>query len=144
MYTVCTWQEAEVAAIAALERECFADPWTEEALLAQCRRKGHYGLALKKGESLVGFIYGTVLFEDAEIYKVAIKPEFRGQGLGQRLTEAAFAYFRQQNAERVFLEVRAGNLPAKGLYAKNGFTELRVRAKYYADGEDAVEMIKIL
>ena len=39
------------------------------------------------------------------------------------------------------LEVRAGNEPAKNLYARFGFKEAGLRRGYYADnGEDAIIM----
>jgi ribosomal-protein-alanine N-acetyltransferase len=40
------------------------------------------------------------------------------------------------------LEVRASNIAAIGLYESAGFTKFNVRARYYADGEDAVEMMR--
>jgi ribosomal-protein-alanine N-acetyltransferase len=144
MEVFCFWQAEDIPAVAALERECFPDPWTQDALLAQQGRANHYGIVCKRDGELIGYIYGTVLFEDAEIYKVAVRPDCRGQGLGRRLVEEAFAFFKQQNAERVFLEVRAGNVAARKLYENSNFTTLRIRKNYYSDGEDAVEMTTIL
>ena len=144
MYEISAWQAADVPVLAALERECFPDPWSETELLKQLERDNYYGFVLKADGETVGVIYGSVLFEDAEIYKVAVKPSWRGKGLGQRLVDEAMAYFKSRNAERVFLEVRAGNVAARSLYEKNGFSVLRIRSKYYADGEDAAEMKKDL
>jgi ribosomal-protein-alanine N-acetyltransferase len=144
MYKISVWQAADVPVLAALERECFPDPWSETELLKQFSRDNYYGFVIKAEDTIVGFIYGSVLFEDAEIYKVAVHPSWRCKGLGQRLVDEATAYFKNQSVERVFLEVRAGNAAARGLYEKNGFSVLRIHSKYYADGEDAVEMKKDL
>ena len=37
-------------------------------------------------------------------------------------------------------EARASNVAAIAMYEMLGFTRFNVRARYYADGEDAVEM----
>jgi ribosomal protein S18 acetylase RimI-like enzyme len=41
-------------------------------------------------------------------------------------------------AVAMFLEVAAGNFPARGLYEAAGFAKAGVRPGYYADGGDAV------
>ena len=51
---------------------------------------------------------------------------------------------KELGAEKCFLEVRVSNLPALTLYRKFGFEDLSIRAKYYADGEDALVMVKKL
>ena len=50
----------------------------------------------------------------------------------------------QKGAKRVFLEVRVSNSPAFLLYLKHGFNGLYARSRYYADGEDAIVMMKEL
>ena len=45
---------------------------------------------------------------------------------------------------KVFLEVRSSNISAIALYEKKGYTKISVRKKYYADGEDALVMVKEL
>jgi cellulose biosynthesis protein BcsQ len=49
---------------------------------------------------------------------------------------------KNQGIEKIFLEVRKSNIPAKSLYEKIGYKEISVRKKYYSDGEDAVVMAK--
>jgi ribosomal-protein-alanine N-acetyltransferase len=44
---------------------------------------------------------------------------------------------------RGYLEVRAGNVPAKRLYLRHGFAAVGVRRRYYPDnGEDALVMVR--
>ena len=44
---------------------------------------------------------------------------------------------------RGYLEVRAGNVPARRLYQRHGFREAGVRKQYYPDnGEDALVMVR--
>ena len=50
----------------------------------------------------------------------------------------------KRGAIRAFLEVRVGNAAAIALYESRGYRKLRVRRKYYPDGEDAFVMSKRL
>ena len=50
----------------------------------------------------------------------------------------------EKGAKRVFLEVRVSNAPAMSMYLKYGFCGLYARSRYYADGEDALVMVKEL
>ena len=51
---------------------------------------------------------------------------------------------KARGGERVFLEVRVSNAPARKLYDSRGFDLFRTRRYYYDDGEDALEMKKEL
>ena len=46
--------------------------------------------------------------------------------------------------KHVLLEVRRSNAPAIALYRALGFFAMGVRARYYPDDEDAVEMVLAL
>jgi ribosomal-protein-alanine N-acetyltransferase len=47
---------------------------------------------------------------------------------------------RSRGCRAAFLEVRASNAAALGLYRGLGFIQTGIRSGYYSDGEDAVEM----
>ena len=59
---------------------------------------------------------------------------------------AAFvAFAKEQKAEKISLEVRASNEPARALYEKWGFKAVGLRRNFYkAPTEDAVLYDKIL
>lgn len=136
--------EKDIAKIAAIERACFAEAWSLEMIKAECARPEFCALVLEEGEETLGFIMGTILFEDAEIYKVAILPQNRGKGYGYTAVDGFAEAVRARGATRIFLEVRPSNAAALGLYQKYGFEKTRLRKRYYADGEDCLEMKKEL
>ena len=138
------FSEKDTARLALLEKECFADAWTVEMLKSEAAREGFCCLLAKEGEETIGFIYGSVLFEDAELYKVAVLPAARGKGLGKALVEDWIEAVKARGARNIFLEVRVSNQPALGLYNGQGFEKTRLRKRYYADGEDCLEMKKRL
>jgi ribosomal protein S18 acetylase RimI-like enzyme len=57
------------------------------------------------------------------------------------LVEAVLIEARQRLVSSIFLEVRADNDPARGLYSSLGFREIDRRGGYYQpDGVDAIVM----
>lgn len=136
--------QKDIAKIAAIERACFAEAWSLEMIKAECVRPEFCALVLEEEEETLGFIMGSVLFEDAEIYKVAILPQHRGKGLGYAAVDGFAAAVKSRGGTRIFLEVRPSNEAALRLYQKYGFEKTRLRKRYYADGEDCLEMKKDL
>jgi ribosomal-protein-alanine N-acetyltransferase len=90
---------------------------------------------------LVGFIVARELANEIHINNVAVKPEFRGQGLGRRLLNEALRWGRGRRASQAVLEVRAGNEAAQQLYRGCGFEVIGRRRRYYRSPvEDALLM----
>ena len=130
-------READVAQIAAIEQSSFADPWSEDAFRAELvNPRAHY-LVLRRGEEVLAYGGFWQVMEEGYITNIAVRPEARRQGLGDRL----MAHLRQAAQEigirRMTLEVRVSNLPAQRLYEKHGFHSVGKRPGYYPDGEDA-------
>ncbi len=142
MTVIRDWTEKDLPAIAILERACFSEPWTMEMLKNEFLRKEFCGALLEEDGKIVGFVCGMTLFEDAELMKVAVAESCRKRGLGGALIDEFYARAVSRGAERIFLEVRVSNAAALGLYQSRGYEKTRLRKRYYADGEDALEMKK--
>lgn len=86
-------------------------------------------------EPEAGFVcWRAVAENEFEILNLAVAPEFRRQGLGSALLEAA-----RIARGAWFLEVRASNQAAQQFYRRAGFTVIGNRKKYYPDPlEDAI------
>ncbi len=138
------WREKDVATVAALEKVCFSDAWTEEMVRASFESPYFRGVLFEEEGEVVAYACASVLFEEAEIGTVAVAPAFRGKGLGKRLMSELEERCKEVGAEAIFLEVRRSNAPAIGLYSGRGFEKLGVRKRYYEDGEDAFVMKKEL
>lgn len=134
------WVKTDLAQIAEIERACFSDCWSEKMLQEEYARTGVVGLVVKDGDETLGYACAASLFEDADLYRIAIRPAFRRTGLGSLLMNALFEELKAQGAERIFLEVRASNTPAVTMYEKYGFQTVRIRENYYAGKETAIEM----
>lgn len=140
MITLRDIAEGDLPKLMALERACFEDAWTTEMMKNELVRDGFCGVLAETDGEIAGYVCGYTLFEDAELPKIAVLKDYRGRGLGGLLLDLFSEKARQRGAERIFLEVRASNEPALRLYQSRGFEKTRIRKRYYADGEDALEM----
>lgn len=136
--------QSDIPTVLEMDKACFSDPWTDEMWRGELAREDVRCLVIEDKEKLVGFIVGSVLFEDAELPKIAVLPQAQNCGLGTKLLDALCQQLKALGATRMFLEVRVSNLPARQLYKRNGFEILRTRQCYYPDGEDALELKKDL
>ena len=136
------WTKSDISQIAEIEKQCFSDPWSEQAFESGMNSPFFYGVLFEEGGQVCAYACEMVIFEDAEILNVAVAPSFRRRGLGEELMLALENYAKNKGAERLLLEVREGNIPARGLYEKQGFVAYGVRKNYYEDGENAVVMQK--
>ena len=136
--------ERDVKALAKIEKECFSTPWNESMLLGGFSRVDFVCFVLEESGKALGYVCGTKLFETAELARIAVDSSWRRKGLGEKLLDAFIACVQARGARQVFLEVRESNAPAIALYEKRGFEKGRVRAKYYENGENGLEMKKLL
>ena len=90
---------------------------------------------------VAGYIVARLTAEELHINNVAVRPEFRGRGIGKALLTRILAQGKTLDATVAFLELRAGNSIAKSLYEKAGFVPAGKRRNYYSDPvEDALTM----
>ena len=136
--------EADLLAIQRIERESFPQPWPYEAFRRFLGEDGF--LVCEAGGAVAGYVvadsmpnYGRPL---GHVKDIAVHPEYRGRGLGRLLLGRALGVLEADGASTVKLEVRAGNEPALALYREFGFEHRRTVHRYYADGEDALVMVR--
>ena len=124
--------EADIEAVAALEREAHAAPWTagnfRDALAAG------YGVAVGAVDGIV-VAYGVLLFAPGEVQLLNLDRCARGAppGIGRTLLRRFLADARARGAEQCFLEVRVSNEAAIALYATEGFVPVARRAALLPD-----------
>jgi len=82
--------------------------------------------------------------DELHVLNIATRADRRRRGIARALLEHAIAYAKDNRIRRIFLEVRSSNAAAIALYRALAFSELNVRARYYPDGEDALEMVLAL
>jgi ribosomal-protein-alanine acetyltransferase len=93
----------------------------------------------KEGCELPAFLVAHRVDAEWELENMAVAVSVRGRGIGTLLLRELIGQARIQGSVRIFLEVRASNRNARGLYEKVGFEEAGLRKSYYSDPrEDAI------
>jgi [ribosomal protein S18]-alanine N-acetyltransferase len=156
---------ADLAAVIALEHELFPeDPWTAQMFADEVAQPPEVRLYLVAeaddgpaernvaggpgpGSAIAG--YAGMLFVpgglQADVLTIAVRESRWGLGTGSALLDALIQAARERDCAEVFLEVRADNPRAHGLYLRRGFAEIGVRRGYYKpSGVDAIVMRKDL
>ena len=138
------WRYDDLGAIAALEAECFSDPWNMRMLAESFLSGRFFGSLLEEGGVITAYGGMSVVADEAEVQLIATAEMYRRCGRGGKVMEDLLYEAARRGVRRVFLEVRVSNAPAMMLYLKHGFRGVYARARYYADGEDAIVMVKEL
>lgn len=143
--TIRSMLPADVPQIAALEQLCFSDPWSEGSVAGELENALSLWLVAEEDGTVRGYIGSQSVPPDCDILNLAVAPDARRQGLGQQLLQALLDALHRRGIERVFLEVRPTNVPARALYAALGFEEIGRRKEYYVNPvEDALILRKEL
>ena len=138
---LCPLQPRHIPAVAAAEKQCFSDPWSENMLREELHNPLSRWFVLTQDGDVAGYL-ATL---EVHITNVAVLPSCRRKGLGRALLSAAIGYARGQGAFCLTLEVRESNAPAIALYRAFGFEMVGRRRRYYQDPEeDALLMTKML
>jgi [ribosomal protein S18]-alanine N-acetyltransferase len=144
---------ADLADVVALERELFPeDPWTAQMFADEVVLPPEVRLYLvaeaDAAESPIAGYAGMLFVPgglQADVLTIAVRESHWGLGTGSALLGALIAAARERDCAEVFLEVRADNPRAHGLYLRRGFAEIGVRRGYYKpSGVDAIVMRKDL
>ena len=130
---------ADAPVIAALERRCFADPWSLQSFREALGTELSFGLVVECRGEIAGYLIGRVTVGTGEILNLAVAPEWRRRRIGRLLLEAGLEVLAGRGAEEVFLEVRESNAGALALYQGAGIRAVGQRAGYYrSPREDAL------
>lgn len=122
---------AHVEALAAIERDCFADPWSETALAEELDNDAAAFFVAVEGGTVLG--YGGLLVTpfDAFVTNVAVAPEARRRGVARAILAAFEQHCRTRGLDSISLEVRVSNAPAIALYEGAGYVREGVRPRFY-------------
>ena len=130
--------------IAALERECFAEPWSETSLGLLVGERA-VGFAAFVDGRLAAYAGMTHVLDEGQITNIATYPDFRRQGLAKMLLLALDEFSKDNGIAFLSLEVRESNLAARALYASCGWVDAGVRKSFYRfPTENALIMTKNL
>ena len=136
-------EEAHLGAVAALERACFSQPWSENALREELGNPNAVFLVCLEGEDFAGYGGMHTPMGDCYLDNIAVAPDFRGKGVAKDLLAALVERAKALGGTFLSLEVRPSNTQAVGLYLSQGFAREGLRKGFYqSPQEDAWIMTK--
>ena len=135
--------QCHVAQVAQLEKICFSDPWSENSVASELKNPLSCWLVAEEDGEVAGYIGSQTVMGETDMMNVAVHPDYRRRGIGEKLVEALVEALKSWESHCLTLEVRASNAPAKALYEKLGFTQVGLRKNYYRNPkEDALILRK--
>lgn len=134
----------DVCRAAALERECFSEPWSQQAYQdTLANENALYLVAEEKDGALAGICGLLDILGEGDISNVAVQEGFRRRGIAERMLSELLAQGRKRGITAFTLEVRVSNEAAVRLYEKLGFVcEGRRKNFYQKPREDALILWK--
>ncbi len=128
-----------------IENVSFPTPWSKNSFEYELQNNdfAHYIVALTDAYKVAGYAGMWVILDESHVTNIAVHQDYRGYGLGMALMLQLIQRAIMLGCQRMTLEVRPSNTPARALYARLGFEEYGRRKNYYSDSrEDAIIMWK--
>ena len=126
-----------------IAKEALEEIYTMDFLLYLWQINPDGFLVAEKNGKIVGFILSAKQSKDElRILMLAVKKEYRGQGIGSMLLKELLLKFPE--VRRIYLEVKVENKKAIKFYKKHGFKIKEKIKDFYTDGSSAYLMEKIL
>ncbi|MGT2934523.1 ribosomal protein S18-alanine N-acetyltransferase [Streptococcus castoreus] len=112
-------------------------PWSLEQVIADMQQDRTDYFMVYDQNHLIGFLAIQESIGEVEITHIAVLPSYQGQGVASQL----MAHLDDLMGT-IFLEVRASNTNAQGLYHKFGFELVGKRRAYYHDPIETALIMK--
>ena len=135
--------EAHVASVAAIEKECFGvDAWSEKSVASELTNKLSLWLVAVDGDRVAGYVGSQTVCDETDMMNVAVTADYRRQGMGEKLVLALVEELKAMGSQCLTLEVRDSNTPARTLYEKLGFQQIGLRKNYYRNPKEDAYILR--
>lgn len=137
-----TMELADIDEVMEVDRASFPSPWPKHIFCQEIKENDFaYYYVMERDGRIIGYLGMWMILGDAQVTNIALLPEVRGQGLGEKLFGHGVKLAIANEMKRLSLEVRVSNIAAQKLYRKFGLVPGGIRKNYYTDNhEDAIVM----
>ena len=135
-----TIEKMQLSDLSNIDLPKFDDFWNISILKDELKSQTSEFVCAKIENQVIGFAGIKIVLDTADIMDIAIKEEFRRQGIATLLLNNIFDICNEKNIKTINLEVNEENFSAIRLYQKFGFKENGRRKKYYDNKFDAILM----
>ena len=88
--------ETHISQIAALEKRCFSDPWSENSIAGELSSRLSYWLVAVENGEVVGYIGSQSVLGQSDMMNVAVHPDHRRKGIAEALILALSADLKER------------------------------------------------
>ena len=134
--TINPMKKNHVAQVAALERQCFADPWSEGSIASELDNPLSLWLVAEQDGAVCGYVGSQTVLDETDMMNIAVRPDCRRHGIAAALIDELIVRLKERGSHILRLEVRVSNAPAIALYDSLGFTQLGLRKNYYRNPKE--------
>ncbi len=128
-----------------IEEQSFTDPWSLDMFddLISSSFYVNQFMFFNESNEVIAYLFMTIIEYEAEIYNVAVSPDYRNEGLGSKILDEAIDFAMKSKVSEIYLEVRESNIPAIMLYTKKGFGIVGKRKNYYESPKEDAFLMKL-
>lgn len=128
--------EGHLAQVAALEKLCFSDPWSENSVASELENPLSLWLIAEEDGAVCGYVGSQTVLDETDMMNIAVHPDCRRKGIAAALITELVSRLKAQGSRILRLEVRESNFSAIALYKAMGFTQLGLRKNYYRNPKE--------
>jgi ribosomal-protein-alanine N-acetyltransferase len=144
MLSIRKFQPSDFQRVLAIEQEAFHEHNPLAYMRLYEMNPDRFLVAEKDGE-VIGFAVGMPLTDEiARLLSVAVAKKYRRSGVATQLINEIADIFINKGFKSLQLEVQRSNISAQHLYKTLKFGIIGTIQNYYANGEDAIVMRRIL
>ena len=96
------------------------------------------GIIELETKKLLGLCSSWIVIDELHITYIAVLPMHQRKGLGKLILSDLIKRSKSFQTNRIHLEVKNNNEPAKAFYKSMGFKTIGNRSNFYKDGSDAL------
>ena len=135
-------EECHVPQVADLEKACFSDPWSENAVRSELTNPLSLWVVAVDGDCVAGYVGSQSVLGESDMMNLAVREEYRRTGIGACLVRELVEKLRAAGNYQLTLEVRLSNVAAINLYLKMGFQHVGKRPNYYHNPKEDAPILR--
>ncbi len=113
---------ADLPAIAEVDNAAFAPPWQYSPnVVQQALAHADCATMAETNGKITGYQISSGGRQGGHLARLAVRPEYQGQGVGRALVSEMIRYFEKRNAPRITVNTQSDNAPSLALYRSLGF-----------------------
>jgi ribosomal-protein-alanine N-acetyltransferase len=150
-FRIETIKEVDINDIIKIQIECRINPWNYQDYQNEILRKDSASFTAISNHTIIGFIVARLIIQDnftnsyleAEIYNLAVKPDFQQKGVGTLLLQKFIQKAKENLVDSIWLEVRESNLAALNFYKHHKFKKIYKRKNFYRHPPENADVMKL-